>query len=88
MAQRARKLEAKNNFSAENGTSDDMNEFEKSFAIKEVLGATDVNGRLQFSIEWEGAGGIVSGLVDAKIVNQKYPQDVIHFYQRNLSFTS
>lgn len=83
MAQKAKKLEANKNILEKYETNDDAKEFEKCSAIRKILGATDVYGRLQFLIEWEGAEGIVRDLVDAKVVNQKYPQDVISYYQRN-----
>lgn len=45
-----------------------------------------INGRLQFFVEWKGAEGVACGLVDAPIINTKFPQEVIGFYQSHTHF--
>jgi chromobox protein 5 len=61
-----------------------MDAFEYSHKPKEILGATYVNGKLMFLIEWEDSND--SDLVFAKKANEICPELVIKFYQTQLIF--
>lgn len=53
--------------------------------IEEILGATDMNGWLQFLVKWERCAK--ADLVDAERLNIGFPNEVIAFYEKFIRFT-
>ncbi|KAM7344427.1 chromobox protein homolog 3-like [Cochliomyia hominivorax] len=60
--------------------------FEKGLDVEHILGATNVKGCLYLVLKFQGDNE--PQLIQAEIVNQKIPQMVIKFYERQLIWES
>ncbi|XP_054164075.1 chromobox protein homolog 3-like [Oppia nitens] len=58
--------------------------FDRQLEADYICGATTLYGELMFLIKWKGVNS--ADLVAAKEANQKIPQTVIKFYEKNLCF--
>lgn len=58
--------------------------FGRGFKVEKILGASDMNGHLQFLVKWKNVGK--ADMIDANIANVNCPQDVIAFYQERITW--
>jgi len=68
-------------------TGEGSNGFEKGFAAKEIVGATEENGKVYFLIKWSDKTQ-EDELVPASVVNVSIPQMVIAFYEARLAWST
>lgn len=63
---------------------EDYSTFHEGLVPEEIIGATPKDGQLSFLIKWMNLDE--ADIVPAKIANVKYPQHVIHFYEKRLNW--
>jgi len=68
-------------------TGEGSNGFEKGFSAKEIVGATEENGKVYFLIKWSDKTQ-EDELVPASVVNVSIPQMVIAFYEARLAWST
>lgn len=61
-------------------------EFDNGYEAEKILGTTTTRGPLEFLIQWKGQKK--QSLVKAVHANERIPQMVIEYYQRNLKFAT
>lgn len=61
----------------------DLNGFDKGYKVKTILGATDVNGFIEFVVQWQNNEIEV---IHCKLAYEKCPQEIIDFYEKNCTW--
>ncbi|PFX32446.1 heterochromatin protein 1-like [Stylophora pistillata] len=69
----------------ETGREDDLDPLAEGWEASDILGATDVEGKVHFLIKWKDSDR--ADLIPSTIANKRWPQIVIKFYEDRVTWT-
>lgn len=69
----------------EPGKEDDVDPLAEGWEASDILGATDVEGKVHFLIKWKDTDR--ADLIPSTIANKRWPQIVIKFYEDRVTWT-
>lgn len=69
----------------EPGRDDDVDPLAEGWEASDILGATDVEGKVHFLIKWKDSDR--ADLIPSTIANKRWPQIVIKFYEDRVTWT-